>query len=68
MPVFRIWKNCDLVVSACEVMVSNGDNTASLSDGYSYDQSLTPIIASVNPNSGGTGGGTPITITGTGFG
>jgi len=50
------------------VEIANGENTATLSNGYAYDQSLTPTITLVDPNSGGTGGGTSITITGTGFG
>ena len=49
--------------------VKNGENAdASLSSGYTYSNSLTPAITDVNPASGGTGGGTEITITGSGFG
>ena len=35
--------------------------------GFTYDRSLTPTVASVSPDRGGTGGGTRITITGSGF-
>ena len=49
-------------------MVKNGNNfTAELSNSYRYALSQTPQIDSVFPNRGGTGGGTRITIIGSGF-
>ena len=42
--------------------------TKILTDGYTYDASLTPEVTSVSPARGGTGGGVLLTITGSGFG
>ena len=58
---------CCLGSTVCDVGVANGDNMVTKSDVYAYESSLTPIITSVSPNRGGTGGGTTITITGTGL-
>ncbi|XP_071946022.1 fibrocystin-L-like [Antedon mediterranea] len=53
--------SCDIVV-----LVDSGLNTT-LSDAFTYKSSLTAFIDSVEPTRGGTGGGTDLTITGTGF-
>jgi hypothetical protein len=53
---------------ACDVVTTVNGATQTLSGGYIYDQSLTPTITNLNPARGGTGGGTTLTITGTGFG
>ncbi|KAL4228553.1 Fibrocystin-L [Mactra antiquata] len=52
----------------CNVEVAVGGLTQSLTNAYTYDSSLTPTISSVDPTRGGTGGGTTLTITGSGFG
>lgn len=51
----------------CEVKVANGENTVVASDQYTYEEALTPVISSVSPDRGGTGGGTEVTINGNGF-
>ena len=52
----------------CAVSVAQASGkSVDLADPFSYDDSLTPQVASVSPQRGGTGGGTSITITGTGF-
>ena len=43
------------------------EGTALLENGFKYDEALTPKLTSVSPRRGGTGGGTPITLTGSGF-
>ncbi|XP_071828580.1 fibrocystin-L-like isoform X3 [Apostichopus japonicus] len=55
-------KECDVVVSLPDVGLN-----ASIIDGVTYRSSLTSYITNVEPRRGGTGGGTSITITGTGF-
>ena len=35
---------------------------------YTYDPAITPEVSSVTPQSGGTAGGTVLTIAGSGFG
>lgn len=52
----------------CDVTVSLNGLTKTLSNAYTYDVSLTPDISGVSPSRGGTGGGTTITISGSGFG
>src|SRR5262249_43381791 len=42
---------------------ANGTSTANANDKFSY----TPSVTNVSPNSGPAAGGTPVTITGTGF-
>ena len=42
-------------------------SSTSLTNAFSYESSLTPQVTEVSPRRGGTGGGTPITITGSGF-
>jgi len=53
--------------TTCEVIVCNGESVSEAME-YVYSSDLTPVITSVSPREGGTGGGTEITITGTGFG
>ncbi|XP_050416785.2 fibrocystin-L [Patella vulgata] len=52
----------------CDVVATVNTITQTLSNGYTYDASLTPEITGVSPARGGTAGGTTLTITGTGFG
>lgn len=52
--------DCDVTVA-----VNNVDDV--LVNGFTFDPSLTPNIASVTPGRGGTAGGTSVTITGQGF-
>ena len=47
------------------VKTSGGTSTASSATNFIYD--LAPTVSAVSPNSGPIAGGTPITITGTGF-
>ena len=53
---------------SCQISAAAGSLTVSSNIEYKYDKNLTPLIDEVNPKRGGTGGGTPIFITGTGFG
>ena len=52
----------------CDVVVSQDSGSVTQTGGFTYDRSVTPTIASISPVRGGTGGGTLITITGSGFG
>ena len=52
---------------ACDVTVVQDSGSVSLSNGFTYDASITPTITAASPLRGGTGGGTLVTITGTGF-
>jgi len=54
---------------AVNVVVTNTDaQSASLNNGYTYTAvNPAPTVSAINPSSGTTGGGTPVTITGTGF-
>ncbi|XP_041373046.1 fibrocystin-L-like isoform X2 [Gigantopelta aegis] len=54
--------------TACDVIVTVNGLSRTLTPQYTYDSSLTPEITLVDPRRGGTGGGTTVTITGTGFG
>ena len=49
-------------------MVTVNGLSKTLSDSYTYDAGLTPSVSGVTPSRGGTGGGTTITVTGSGFG
>ena len=51
----------------CSITLVQGDSTVSLTDYFIYDDALTPSVTGLSPVRGGTGGGTSITITGTGF-
>ncbi|XP_021369085.1 fibrocystin-L-like isoform X2 [Mizuhopecten yessoensis] len=50
----------------CSVVVTVNSITRTLS--YTYDSTITTQVTGVTPTHGGTGGGTTITITGSGFG
>ncbi|XP_064635071.1 fibrocystin-L-like [Lineus longissimus] len=52
----------------CDLIVSSGESTLTHGTQYTYQAALTPSISSVSPARGGTGGGTTLTITGSGFG
>ena len=55
---------------AVDVVVTNTDaQTGTLSQGYTYTTPVNPAptVSSITPVSGTTAGGTPVTITGTGF-
>ena len=52
---------------ACSVFIKQHDFENELTDAITYKDSLTPKISSLDKNSGGTAGGTIVTITGTGF-
>ena len=54
---------------AVSVVVTNTDaQSGTLTNGYTYNgTNPAPTVTSINPTSGTTGGGTPVTITGTGF-
>ncbi|MBN3294523.1 PKHL1 protein, partial [Polypterus senegalus] len=51
----------------CDVSVVNGNASVTSQQAFTYKSSLTPVITSVSPRRGGTGGGTSLTITGSGF-
>merc|ERR1719431_993384 len=52
---------------SCDVTVSQVSGASVLAGSFTYDDALTPQVTGVSPQRGGTGGGTSITITGTGF-
>ena len=52
---------------ACDVSVVQDSGSTTLSATFTYDASITPTISSASPLRGGTGGGTLITIAGSGF-
>ena len=41
--------------------------TASVAQGFTFDAAPPPVVVAVSPTSGTSGGGTPVTIAGTGF-
>ena len=51
----------------CDVTISQASGSAVSAAAFKYDRSLTPTVDSVNPVRGGTGGGTQITVLGSGF-
>ena len=51
----------------CDVIVTQDSGTITSTSSFVYDRSLTPTLDSVNPVRGGTGGGTEITVLGSGF-
>ena len=53
-------KNCDVVATLNSL-------TASVSGGFTFRSSLTPLVTSMSPDSGGTAGGTHVTIQGDGL-
>ena len=54
-------------ILACDIILTQEAGTITKSGLFSYDSSMTPVIQSVSPNRGGTGGGTLLTISGSGF-
>jgi hypothetical protein len=53
---------------AVNVVVTNPDNqSATLTNGFTYNAPPAPTVSAVSPNSGTTLGGTSVTLTGTGF-
>ena len=57
-----------LTAQTCDVVVSINSLSKTLAGSYIYDAGLTPTISGVTPTRGGTGGGTTITVSGSGFG
>ncbi len=56
------------VAGVADVVVTKADGqTATLAAGYTYTQSAPPTVTAISPTSGTHGGGTPVTLTGTGF-
>ena len=51
----------------CDVVVTQPSGEVTEVSAFTYDRSLTPTVAAISPVRGGTGGGTRITITGSGF-
>ena len=51
----------------CDIEVRLNGFTSPLANGYTYKLALTSKITSVTPSRGGTGGGTTLTIQGSGF-
>ncbi|XP_053372863.1 fibrocystin-L-like [Mercenaria mercenaria] len=56
------------VAQTCDVAITLNGLTKTLAGSYTYDAALTPTVSDVTPTRGGTGGGTTLTITGSGFG
>lgn len=53
---------------AVNVVVTNPDTqSGTLLNGFTYTAAAAPTVTAVSPSSGTTGGGTPVTIIGTGF-
>merc|ERR1712106_837006 len=50
-----------------DVVVTQDSGSAESASAFTYDRALTPSVAAIDPVRGGTGGGTLVTITGTGF-
>uniref|UniRef100_H2YQB4 Polycystic kidney and hepatic disease 1 (autosomal recessive)-like 1 n=1 Tax=Ciona savignyi TaxID=51511 RepID=H2YQB4_CIOSA len=59
--------NSNDATTLCSVSITNGDGSVTNSAQYEYATLVTPVISSVSPAFGGTGGGTRITIAGSGF-
>ena len=51
----------------CDIVVIQPSGNVTNTGGFTYDRALTPSVASISPVRGGTGGGTLVTITGSGF-
>ena len=51
----------------CDVTITQASGASVSAGSFTYDDSLTPQVTGVSPQRGGTGGGTEITVTGTGF-
>ncbi|MEZ4504240.1 MAG: IPT/TIG domain-containing protein, partial [Dehalococcoidia bacterium] len=55
-------------IGAVNVVVTNPDTQSStLVNGFTYTAAAAPTVSAVAPSTGTTGGGTPVTIIGTGF-
>ncbi len=54
-------------LTSCQIIVSENSKTITYSSNLNYVLSITPIVSSITPNRGGTGGGTLITINGSKF-
>jgi len=55
-------------IGAVNVVVTNPDTQSStLVNGFTYTAASAPTVTAVSPSTGTTGGGTPVTIIGTGF-
>ena len=54
-------------VQSCNISVSSNSIVSQLNSAIEYDTSLTPLVYTFTPITGGTGGGTILTIYGTGF-
>ena len=52
---------------ACDVVVNQDSGNTTAAAAFTYDASITPTITGASPLRGGTGGGTLLTIDGTGF-
>ena len=52
---------------ACDVVVEQDSGDTTAASAFTYDASITPTITAASPLRGGTGGGTLVTIDGTGF-
>ena len=52
---------------ACDVVVDQDSGNTTAGAAFTYDASITPTITGASPLRGGTGGGTLVTIDGTGF-
>lgn len=57
------------VTGAADVVMTNADGQAvTLAGSFTYTQAPPPTVTAVSPTAGTSGGGTVVTITGTGFG
>ena len=59
-------KGADATID-CDVTVTQDTATSTISSAYQYTDQKTATVSDVTPLRGSTGGGTSITITGTGF-
>ncbi len=56
------------VAGVANVVVTKADGqAATLAGAFTYTQSVPPAVTSISPTSGTHGGGTPVTLSGTGF-
>ena len=62
----RMWIVC-IVVALPPAIVCSSATSSSFALASSEGNALRPMVSAVSPNSGPSGGGTPITITGSGF-
>ena len=57
----------DVTDTICNIKMALNDLSSNIGMGFTYKVALTSQIASVTPSRGGTGGGTTLTIQGSGF-